>query len=111
MGENLASCLLLPVFAPNRILGVPHGVVGGDVVLSLRLNRGQQFFVRDQTTKRSHDLQISSDHPPYVILPNFLRFLMVHLSQSQVHMLQITKLHLAFNIERISANDSEPSSK
>lgn len=63
----MASCLLLPVFAPNRILGVPHGVVGGDVVLSLRLNRGQQFFVRDQTTKRSHDLQISSDHPPYVI--------------------------------------------
>lgn len=66
-GENLASCLLLPVFAPNRILGVPHGVVGGDVVLSLRLNRGQQFFVRDQTTKISHDHQISSDHPPYTL--------------------------------------------
>lgn len=36
----LPAWLLLPVFAPNRILGVPHGVVGGDVVLSLRLNCG-----------------------------------------------------------------------
>lgn len=50
----LPACLLLPVFAPNRILGVPHGVVGGDVVLSLRLNRGQQFFVRDQTQQKDH---------------------------------------------------------